>query len=60
MFTAREDEIDQIVDLELGADDYLNKPVKPRLLLAKVKAFLRRGSMQNRLVRVDAQQSISL
>lgn len=46
MFTAREDEIDQIVGLELGADDYLIKPVKPRLLLAKVKAFLRRGSMQ--------------
>lgn len=47
MFTAREDEIDQIVGLELGADDYLIKPVKPRLLLAKVKAFLRRGSMQS-------------
>ena len=45
MFTAREDEIDQIVGLELGADDYLIKPVKPRLLLAKVKAFLRRGDM---------------
>lgn len=44
MFTAREDEIDQIVGLELGADDYLIKPVKPRLLLAKVKAFLRRGN----------------
>ena len=46
MFTAREDEIDQIVGLELGADDYLIKPVKPRLLLAKVKAFLRRGSVR--------------
>lgn len=45
MFTAREDEIDQIVGLELGADDYLFKPVKPRLLLAKVKAFLRRGNI---------------
>ena len=45
MFTAREDEIDQIVGLELGADDYLIKPVKPRLLLAKVKAFLRRVDM---------------
>lgn len=46
MFTAREDEIDQIVGLELGADDYLIKPVKPRLLLAKVKAFLRRGKLE--------------
>ena len=45
MFTAREDEIDQIVGLEIGADDYLIKPVKPRLLLAKVKAFLRRGEL---------------
>lgn len=42
MFTAKEDEIDQIIGLEIGADDYLIKPVKPRLLLAKVKSFLRR------------------
>ena len=42
MFTAREEEIDQIVGLEIGADDYLLKPVKPRLMLAKIKAFLRR------------------
>jgi DNA-binding response OmpR family regulator len=46
MFTAKEDDIDQVVGLELGADDYLIKPVKPRLLLAKVKAFLRRTTMQ--------------
>jgi len=42
MLTAKEDEIDQIIGLEIGADDYLIKPVKPRLLLAKVKSFLRR------------------
>ncbi|OUS35567.1 DNA-binding response regulator ['Osedax' symbiont bacterium Rs2_46_30_T18] len=42
MFTAKEEEIDQIIGLEIGADDYLIKPVKPRLLLAKIKAFLRR------------------
>lgn len=42
MFTAKEDEIDQIVGLEVGADDYLIKPIKPRLLLAKVNSFLRR------------------
>mgnify|MGYP000102415911 CR=1 FL=1 len=45
MFTAREDEIDQIVGLELGADDYLIKPVKPRLLLAKIKSLLRRETV---------------
>lgn len=42
MFTAKEDEIDQIIGLEIGADDYLIKPVKPRLLLAKINSFLRR------------------
>jgi len=44
MFTAKEDEIEQIVGLEVGADDYLVKPIKPRLLLAKIKSFLRRLS----------------
>lgn len=42
MYTAKEDEIDQIIGLEIGADDYLIKPVKPRLLLAKINSFLRR------------------
>jgi DNA-binding response OmpR family regulator len=44
MFTAKEEEVDQIVGLEVGADDYLIKPVRPRLLLAKVRSLLRRGS----------------
>lgn len=42
MFTAKEEEVDQIVGLEIGADDYLIKPVRPRLLLARVRALLRR------------------
>lgn len=42
MLTARSDNIDQILGLEIGADDYLGKPVEPRLLLAHVKALLRR------------------
>ena len=42
MFTAKEEEVDQVVGLEIGADDYLIKPVRPRILLAKVRAFLRR------------------
>ena len=42
MLTARGDEIDEVVGLELGADDYLAKPVKPRLLLARVQSILRR------------------
>jgi two-component system, OmpR family, alkaline phosphatase synthesis response regulator PhoP len=44
MVTARDDEIDKIVGLELGADDYLAKPFNPRELVARVKAILRRGS----------------
>jgi DNA-binding response OmpR family regulator len=43
MLTARGDEEDRIVGLELGADDYLAKPVSPRELVARVKAVLRRS-----------------
>lgn len=44
MMTARDDEIDEILGLELGADDYLSKPVDPRRLLARVRALQRRFS----------------
>ena len=42
MLTARGDEIDQVLGLEMGADDYVAKPVSPRLLLARIRALLRR------------------
>jgi two-component system response regulator RstA len=43
MLTARTDDMDQIQGLDLGADDYVCKPVRPRLLLARIQALLRRS-----------------
>ena len=48
MLTARDEEMDQVVGLELGADDYVTKPVQPRLLLARLRALLRRGGGEAR------------
>lgn len=42
ILTAREDDMDQVAGLEIGADDYVKKPVEPRVLLARVRALLRR------------------
>ena len=42
MMTAKDDDIEQVVGLEMGADDYVVKPVQPRLLLARIRALLRR------------------
>ena len=42
MLTARDDELDRVVGLELGADDYVTKPFSPRELVARVRAVLRR------------------
>jgi two-component system response regulator CpxR len=46
MLTARTEDFDRIVGLELGADDYLNKPFNPRELLARIHAILRRSNPQ--------------
>lgn len=46
MLTAKSDEIDRVVGLELGADDYLGKPFNPRELLARMRAILRRTGRQ--------------
>jgi two-component system, OmpR family, alkaline phosphatase synthesis response regulator PhoP len=47
MLTARDDDIDKILGLELGADDYLTKPFNPRELVARIKAILRRVEPAN-------------
>ncbi len=44
MLTARDDDVDKILGLEMGADDYLTKPFNPREMVARVKAILRRGA----------------
>ncbi len=46
MLTAKDDEIDKVVGLEIGADDYVTKPYSSRELLARMKAVLRRGGEQ--------------
>lgn len=43
IFTARQSDIDQVLGLELGADDYVIKPIDPRVLLARINALLRRS-----------------
>ena len=42
MLTAKEEDSDQVAGLELGADDYVKKPIEPRVLLARIRALLRR------------------
>ena len=43
MLTARDDDLDKIIGLEVGADDYMTKPFNPRELVARIRAILRRG-----------------
>ncbi len=57
MLTARADEVDKVVGLEVGADDYLTKPFSMRELLARVKALLRRVRLIREEIAVEADGS---
>ncbi|WP_418137821.1 response regulator [Agrobacterium sp. El2ro-1b] len=56
MLTAKGDEIDRVVGLEVGADDYLVKPFSPRELTARIRAILRRANMRNPIVTVPSRR----
>ncbi len=57
ILTAREDDIDHVAGLEIGADDYVKKPIEPRVLLARIRALLRRTATEEK--KVDALHSLS-
>ncbi len=51
--TARDDEVDRILGLELGADDYVTKPFSPREVVARVNAILRRGRRESEMMVIE-------
>ena len=53
MLTAKDDEFDRVLGLELGADDYMTKPFSPREVVARVKAILRRSQFVNEIKKED-------
>ncbi|KEK26495.1 response regulator transcription factor [Bacillus gaemokensis] len=61
MLTAKDDEFDKVLGLELGADDYMTKPFSPREVVARVKAILRRTKLQDEQVpEVQDENSITI
>lgn len=60
MLTARDDDIDQVVGLEMGADDYVTKPIQPRVLLARIQALLRRCPTSTASLQQDHPDSLEV
>jgi two-component system alkaline phosphatase synthesis response regulator PhoP len=58
--TAKAGEIDQILGLELGADDYIQKPISPRVLIARVKTIIRRGTERVRTETITAPEILRI
>ncbi|HWE80473.1 MAG TPA: response regulator transcription factor [Gaiellaceae bacterium] len=56
MLTARDEDVDKIIGLEVGADDYLTKPFNPRELVARIKSILRRSSPERRELETEVIQ----
>ncbi|RLQ97968.1 response regulator transcription factor [Falsibacillus albus] len=60
MLTAKDDEFDKVLGLELGADDYMTKPFSPREVVARVKAILRRSQVQAELVEGTQEERVCI
>lgn len=56
--TSKDDEIDQLLGLRMGADDYITKPFSQRLLIERIRVLLRRQDLKNEPQKVPAQQNI--
>ena len=56
MLTAKDDEFDRVLGLELGADDYMTKPFSPREVVARVKAILRRSKFVSEIEKEDTDE----
>ena len=58
MLTAKDDEFDRVLGLELGADDYMTKPFSPREVVARIKAILRRSQFVNEVEQSETDDEI--